>query len=58
MNDPYLTVQQAADALEVHRATVYRWIAGKVIEAEEIAGHVLIRESVVTEKLKQRKGSQ
>ena len=64
MKPEYLTVQQAADILGVHRATIYRWLEPKRDKdhadfvAEEIAGHTLIRASVVNRKLKQHKGSQ
>ncbi len=58
MKPTYFTVAEAAAALGVDRRTVYRWIASGDLTVDTIAGRILLRESAVNRKAKQRKGSQ
>lgn len=57
MKPTYLSVKEAAERAGVHRATIYRWI-GEGMSTEKIAGHTVIRASVLDREAKQHKGSQ
>lgn len=38
----YVTVTEAAEVLRVSRVTVYKWIAARRLDSEEIAGRTVI----------------
>ncbi len=49
LKDIYYSISEAAQALDVSRQTIYRWISDKKIQSEKIGGVVLIEKRAVTE---------
>jgi len=50
----YLSIQEAAQRLNVHHSTVWRWLKKGTLEGEQVLGRTAIRESVVEQRLAER----